>query len=297
MDSGEPTESGRTDELPGVRIITVGVPGQEMIRAVSVDDYLRVVDERDRYRRALALLNAARVSGSRYIEEPMRSEVDRILTHVAGMSWADGQAVAQIVELFGPHQLAECRWCDPCPTCGRCAKCSQHAENCEHHQCDGEFDWCDTCEAREKALPAPNATPEKAEETWVAKGGQVITQADAAAMAAAFEEDPSTPKADRMPVAVMRDCAAWLASRRPGLEPSEVCPCCKHAGWFHGFDTCRRCDLWGAPHFVPTSTGPRWRGKYRCAYCNHQGWPLFGSDLSGMHWSLSHGAACARSAR
>jgi hypothetical protein len=62
---------------------------------VLLVEYERVCQERDDYRRALALLNMTRVVGSRDIEEPVRSQIDHILAGV-GMDWKQGQAVASI---------------------------------------------------------------------------------------------------------------------------------------------------------------------------------------------------------
>ena len=53
-------------------------------------------------------------------------------------------------------------------------------------------------------------------------------------------------------------------------------------------------DMYGmGQHFVPTSQSNRWRGKYKCLYCNSTGWP---DNLKAIgkfkHWSHKHGENC-----
>lgn len=91
--------TGRDWTPHGVDIITLSLPGAEPLRAVALADYQAAVEERDNFRRALALLNAARVTRSHDIEEPSRSQIERILSSV-GMTWADGLAVASIAAQF-----------------------------------------------------------------------------------------------------------------------------------------------------------------------------------------------------
>lgn len=48
------------------------------------------------------------------------------------------------------------------------------------------------------------------------------------------------------------------------------------------------------PGFVPTSTGPRWRGKYRCAYCNVDGWISENWLHVPRWWGHRHGENCKK---
>lgn len=81
------------DRTPTVRVT---LPDGTEVVAVPAAVFQQVQYERDAYRRALALVNGLRVLHGAEVDEWLRTKLDRALRG-AGMTWADGRAVASIM--------------------------------------------------------------------------------------------------------------------------------------------------------------------------------------------------------
>jgi hypothetical protein len=79
------------DPLVTTTPVVIALPGQKPVTLVPAADYIRVEDERNKYRRALAMVNGWRT-------EPPHdfNRLDQIIRN-AGMTWDEGRSVQGII--------------------------------------------------------------------------------------------------------------------------------------------------------------------------------------------------------
>lgn len=63
-----------------------------------------------------------------------------------------------------------------------------------------------------------------------------------------------------------------------------------------GHGVALRLDRAASLDFVPTTTGPRWRGKFKCVHCATTGYVTYELLNWPYWWGRKHGVHCSKRA-